>query len=70
MTNADDLNAALEDAEQAILRRQAKDAVKAGGPKHFFSDSDTFDRIPGVGLARRNNHTTPLLVVKDGEYGA
>jgi hypothetical protein len=67
--NADDINAALEDAEQAILRKQAKNSVKQGGPAHYFSSEDTFDRIPGGMVARRNNHTKALLVPPDDPYG-
>ena len=68
--NADEINAAIDDAEQAIIRKQAKESVKRGGPAHYFSNEDTFDRIPGGMVARRNNHTKPLTVLPDGdEYG-
>ena len=67
--NADTLNAALEDAEQSILRQQAKASTRNGGPAHFFSDSDTFDKVPGGMLIRRNNHVTAIREPAPGEYG-
>ena len=68
--NAEQINVAIEDNEQAILRKQAKEAVRAGGPAHFFSDHDTFDRIPGGMVARRNNAVRPVVALPDGdEYG-
>ena len=68
--NADAINAALEASEQAILRKQARAAVRAGGPAHFFSDEDTFDRIPGGMVVRRNNAVAPVTALPDGdEYG-
>jgi hypothetical protein len=63
------MNAALDDAEQAILRKQAKAAVRNGGPAHFFSESDTFDRIPGGMLARRNNKVRAIAAPEEGVYG-
>ena len=67
--NAAELNAALEEVEQSVLRTQAKRAVRNGGPAHFFSESDTFDRVPGGMVVRRNNHVTAIAPPKDGEYG-
>ena len=68
--NADALNTALEDAEQSILRTAAKRSTRNGGPAHFFSESDTFDKVPGHGLVvRRNNHVTALRAPEPGEYG-
>lgn len=68
--NADAINAALEESEQALLRKQAKQAVRSGGPAHFFSESDQFDKVPGGMLVRRNNHTAALTNLPDGdEYG-
>lgn len=67
---ADEINAALEESRQAILRKQATQATRDGGPAHYFSASDTFDVLPGGMLVRRNNHTKPLTVQPDGdEYG-
>lgn len=63
MTRADEINAALDDAEQSVLRKMAKASVKAGGPAHFFSDEDRFDQIPGGMVVRRNNTTKPLRPV-------
>ena len=68
--NADAINAALDAIEQSALLKAAKEASNAGGPRHFFSDRDTFDRIPGGMVARRNNHTVALVVPAEGEYGA
>ena len=66
----DDINAALEASEQAVLRRMAKRSVKQGGPAHYFSDDDTFDRIPGGMVVRRNNAVAPVTALPDGdEYG-
>lgn len=67
--NADAINAALEDAEQSILRTAAKRSVRTGGPAHFFSESDTFDKVPGGMVIRRNNHVTAIRPPADGEYG-
>lgn len=62
---ADDINAALEESRQAILRGQ----FKGGTVKHYVGPLDTFDGIPGGMLARRDGRTA-LLVVPDGEYGS
>ena len=67
--NAESLNAALEDAEQAILRKQAQHAARNGGPKMFFSESDTFDKIPGGMVARRNGGVTAIAAPEEGAYG-
>jgi hypothetical protein len=67
---ADAINAAIEQVEQDALRRMAQRAARTGGVPHYFSESDTFDRIPGGLLARRNNHVAPLIVAPDGEYGS
>lgn len=68
--NADAINQALEDARQAILRKQAKASTRSGGVPHYFSDTDTFDEIPGGMVVRRNNHTAKLLDLPAGdEYG-
>lgn len=68
--DAESLAPSVEARTQDARRRQFRAACEAGGPKHYVSDSDTFDAIPGGMLVRRNNHTTPLLVVPDGQYGA
>ena len=67
--NADALNAALEDAEQSILRKQAKASVRHGGPAHFFSESDRFDKIPGGLVVRRNDGVTAIKAPEHGDYG-
>jgi hypothetical protein len=69
MIDADAIHAALEEMEQDALRKQFR-AMCENGPKHYVSDSDTFDRIAGGMIVRRNNHVTPLLVVPEGEYGS
>lgn len=69
MRNADEINAALDACEQDGLRKAFR-AMCEHGPKHYVSDADTFDRIAGGMLVRRNNHVTPLLVVPEGEYGS
>lgn len=59
--NADDINANLEEAEQSVLRKMAKASVRAGGPSHFFSDSDRFDQIAGGMVVRRNNASPTII---------
>ena len=64
MMDADAINAALVDAEQAVLRQQ----FASGTVKHYVGPDDTFDRIAGGMLARRDDKVA-LLVVPEGEYG-
>lgn len=72
MSNADDFNAALEEAEQSILRQQVKKAAAGTPMQHMFGQTDTYDRVHGVigGMVlRRNNAVKAIAAPKDGEYG-
>ena len=67
--NADELNAALDAAEQSLLRRMAQKNAREGGPRQFYGPDDTFDKIgPGI-VVRRNNHVKPLINIPPTEYG-
>ncbi len=65
MSRADNINAALEDMQQAVNRKN----FKQGTVKHFAEHDAAFDELPNGALVRRDRRT-PLLVVPDGEYGA
>ncbi len=52
-TNAEDINAALEDAEQAVLRRKAQESAR--GSMLFYGSTDTFDKIEGGRMVVRRD---------------
>ncbi len=68
MMTGDELNAALEEAEQSVLRKLAQQNARDGGPKQYYGPDDHFDKIGGAMVVRRCHHAA-IIQPKDGEYG-
>ena len=59
----DEINAALDETRQALIR------AKFRASKHYVGPSDTFDEIAGSMFVRRDDKAA-IVVVPDGEYGS